>query len=353
MKETTPRPVLNVPGTDTNPYQRLLYQPPYEPVMLPKRAVRQIRRHAASHGSRLLHLHWDDRIFGRSKDPAANTAHMDETLNEIGAFKAEGGRLLWTIHNRQPHKRGDEACFHAARHEMCALADAIHVHAPHAQDHMVEEYGAPIERIHVVPHPSYLGVYEPAQTTQARECAVGERRRFLFFGAFRAAKGLQAIVDAAARLERRGYQFELLMRGRSFRRQEKFLNQLRTIDGVDVDGARFPDSEVPALFSESEVFLAPYLDMFSSGSVMLAQTFGQPVVAPDTRPFRESVAAANHRFLYDPSHPRGLLRKMAEVIQMPLEDLIEHRAAARRFAEDTSPGQIATGFCRLLDQLSD
>jgi glycosyltransferase involved in cell wall biosynthesis len=344
---TRNRKMLCLPSTAGNPYQSLLYS------KLPKGFDSEFAGPGgldllATEDFSVVHLHWDDRMFGRSDDTAANEADLDLALITLRRFKQDGGRIVWTIHNDAPHKARDLETFQRARQELSTLADAIHVHADHAADHMADIYGTPRSKLHVIPHPSYLGAYEPATRTLLRKLTRSDCRQFLFFGMYRGPKGVHAITDVAGKLSKRQVPYHLRMYGKAFSSQARMLRMLDANPNVDLRTDRIPDEDIPGIFGTSHVFLAPYESMFTSGSVMLALTFGLPIIGPNIRELRETTPEACHNLLYDPASPRGLIRSMLEFIEMSDADLRKLRKACFDFAKDRAPDKIGTEIAKLL-----
>ncbi len=139
MNRGNPVQVLNVPTAGGNPYQRnLMYRCAADKVAFVgggKGALLSLD--AAEHP--VTHLHWDDRIFGREADAQKNAELLQKAEQSIDSYRAKGGRLVWTIHNARPHKVISLDGFLRARQSLVKRTDAIHVHAPHARDHMISE----------------------------------------------------------------------------------------------------------------------------------------------------------------------------------------------------------------------
>lgn len=337
-------PVLNLIHNHANPYQRLLYSAPGAPLRLVPAPKSMIGRMAAEPPG-LLHLHWDDRIFGRGEDRAINAASAAAVLDDLAAWKAKGGRILWTVHNRAAHADRDGETLAAARRRLAGLADLLHVHGAHAARHAAQAFGADPARIVVVPHPSYLGAYEPAAATLARPPAPGPRA-FLHFGQLRAGKGSDLVVRAALALAgREGPEWRLRVAGKPFGRGRGLWDEVALLPQAEVALGGAPDEAIPALFGASHLYLAPFRELFTSGSVMLALGFGLPVIAPDTEAARETTPEACHDLLYPADGaPRRLLRAMARALAMPEAELAARRAACFAFAAERAPERVATAF---------
>lgn len=345
---TQKRKMLCLPSTEGNPYQSLLHSGLPDDLDAEFGGPRALSRLKDDEFD-VIHLHWDDRMFGRDDDVVKNRRDLAAALEQLSAFKARGGRLVWTIHNRTPHKERDTETFHKARLALTQLADAIHVHAPHAADHMQTEYDAPQHKLHVIPHPSYLGAYEAKTKTLKRSFPTSKTREFLFLGMFRGEKGIHEIHNAAAKLTKREVPYHLRMYGKAFDSQARLIRRLEANPRIDLRTDRIPDDEIPEIFSTAHVFLAPYQSLFTSGSVMLALTFGLPVIGPNIRELRETTPEECHSFLYDPASPRGLIHSMLRSIAMPEAELRAVRKACFAFARERAPAKIAPRIARLLD----
>jgi glycosyltransferase involved in cell wall biosynthesis len=178
-------------------------------------------------------------------------------------------------------------------------------------------------------------------------------RQFLFFGMFRGEKGVHKIQDAAGKLSRRGLPFHLRMYGKAHASQARLVRRLQANPNVDLRADRVPDEEIPEIFGRSQVFLAPYDSMFTSGSVMLALTFGLPVIGPDIRELRETTPPECHELLYNPDSPRGLIRSMLQAIDMDAKTLHRHRKACFAFAQERAPAMVSREIVAAITQTGE
>lgn len=345
---TAHRKMLCLPSTAGNPYQSLLYSrlpSDFETEFAGPGALNRLNDAEFD----VVHIHWDDRLFDRKDDSDDDSAALDDALDTLAAFKSQGGRIVWTVHSDTPHKPDHLETFERGRQALAQLADAIHVHADHAADYMETTYSVPRSKLHVIPHPSYLGAYETIKKTTARRLPTADVRQFLFFGLFREPKGIHAITDVAGKLTRRQVPYHLRMYGKAFASQAPMLQQLEANENVDLRTDRVPDDEIPGIFGASHVFLAPYQSVFTSGSVMLALTFGLPIIGPNIRELRETTPEDCHHLLYNPESPRGLIRSMLDFVEMSDSDLRAARKACFAFAKDRAPNKIGPEIAKLLD----
>lgn len=345
--------VLNTPYAHGNPYHHLLYGQtgPYTPLAGAK-DLSQLAQYTAEQSRPVLHLHWDDRMFGRDDDRDANQSHARTLIDRLKAFKASGGKILWTIHNKRAHFERDAESFAWGRGQLCALADLVHVHALHAARHMIEDWGVAPEKIRIIRHPSYLGAYEPAEVTLARPLPSSLTRRFLFFGTMRGNKGVALLPEAIVRLTQHRPDFALLIAGKTMRRAMRRMQPVLDLPQISVRDGFIPDADVPDIFAANQVFLAPFGDFFTSGSVMLAQTFGLPVIGPDREEMRAITAPGNHDLLYDGPRPKPLVQMMKRLIDMPDDELRERRDQCFDFAQSTRTEVIAAALATVIGSLT-
>lgn len=340
--------MLSLPSAAGNPYQTLLYSDIGGAVQTKFAGPKGLGR-ITERDFDLLHIHWDDRMFGQEDDAAENDRIIRDARTLLTEFQARGGRIVWTIHNGQPHRLKNAEAFKSARQMLSEIADVVHVHADHAVDHMADTYGVDRKRIVTIPHPSYLGAYEPASRTLGRRLVSADTRQFLFFGMLRRAKGIHVIREATAKLTKREVPYHLRLYGKSFQSQARLIKRFKSNPNIDVRTERIDDAEVPSIFAASQVYLAPVQSLFTSGSIMLALTYGLPVIGPDIREMRETTPEECHHFLYNPESPRGLIRSMRTAIAMSRKDLLEARRACFRFAEERNPQSISQQMRALLE----
>ncbi|WP_109312894.1 glycosyltransferase family 4 protein [Ruegeria sp. AU67] len=347
--------VVNIPYGNKNPYQSMMYS-----ACMPEFSLTPSRGAPLTNFARadfqpdqgIIHIHWDDRLF-----PEPETEDQAPIFNSaregLRRYRANGGRVIWTIHNQFAHSKGSETeYFRQTRRELAQIADVIHVHTRHARQHMIDEYDANPKKLRLIPHPSYLGVYEPTDQTLNRPLAPRVQTRFLVFGAMRGNRELDRLQLAAKKLASRGYDFQLSVVGRVFRSGQKLARQMDANPNVSVVAGRVPNDEVPVFFSQAHAYLLPSTTTFTSGTAMLAQSFGLPIIGPDIDPHKQTTPEECHNLLYPAQHPRGLIRMMRNLIQMSDEELEEKRRACFKFASERNPKRISNELKHALQELN-
>jgi glycosyltransferase involved in cell wall biosynthesis len=95
-----------------------------------------------------------------------------------------------------------------------------------------------------------------------------------------------------------------------------------------------PDDELQVLMRAADVVVLPFRDVLTSGSVVLAMSFGRAVIAPALGCIPETVAAG-HELLYPADDRNGLRRALAAAARHRSELGAVGAANFRRAADDT------------------
>jgi glycosyltransferase involved in cell wall biosynthesis len=316
----------------SNPYQRLLYtnpamdqvevnyfDPPTKylaPLAAPVVIAKMVR--ARLHGTRLAHMHWlyflelpAIRPFG----PVLQWISFVQTMTVLWTMHALGIRLVWTAHNIVAHESQNGYGERIARYT-AKLACGIIVHSAQAVKQLAEIGVRAPKKIQIIPHGNYDGVYPPMLSRAAARKEFGFKPGetvILFFGLIRKYKGVEDLLKAFAKLEQPTVR--LLIAGdcqdaglartisdfaQKYPKQVTFVNQ------------SVPEKDVAMYFHAADITCAPFKNLTTSGSVILAATFGKPIVTPRIGAIKEIPETAG--VLYDPHKKDALLGALQTVL---------------------------------------
>lgn len=329
---------------EANPYQDMLYsafdRENFFPTLNPVRARRMLW-----HGKAVCaHVHWDEIFLGRrwrkkfSEDPFGSPRRV------FDKFVDEGGRLVWTVHNGLPHEQSHLDDFLLLRRTLAARAHVIHVHSHIARRFVIDAYGAPDSHVHVVPHPSYLGVYPDAPVLKGN----GSRKHFLHFGLIRAYKGVDRFLSVARDLASEGLVASVHLAGRVLDEEEIKIPDFPKSVEVKESLRFIDDEEVPGIFAQADFSVLPYTRSMTSGTAMLSMSFGVPVIAPDLGGMAEMVPPECLDLLYDPDDPNGLHEAMRFAAELSAVKTSKMRKACHAVAQRLNPNNISQKFGSLL-----
>ena len=341
-----------------NPFQSMLFARLGD-VGAEARPTRPLMEHlevAASSGSPgLLNLHWTTPVLRGAADHAdveGRVARLDELL---GAFKAEGGRLVWTVHNVLPH----DAAYPSAEARVCrvvaAHADLVHVLSDETLPAVAPYYPLDPARVVTIPHSSYVGTY-PQRIGRARARRrlglAADDRVLVTLGLIRPYKGIDRLLDAFARPPLDRADLRLLVAGPQGGGPgiQALVERLASTPRVISHPERVLDRDIQLWLGAADLAVLPYAGILNSGSFLLAETFGLPVVAPRTGALR-SRDGSPHVRLFDPDDFETVLaRAVTDLVDDP-SAAAEARESALATAAANPPDLMARRFAGVVGPL--
>ncbi|MBK0399758.1 glycosyltransferase [Limibaculum sp. M0105] len=271
-----------------NPYQNLLVEALVKlgaSVQFPSgyRRVFPLRRMLPRLGPLpdVLHLHWLEPYL-KGKYAATKAIYAAKLLLDLLLVRSAGVKVVWTVHNLVGHEQTHPKIEIWTRKRLARLADVIIVHSERARHLVADKYRFSEEGIHVIPHGHYRDAYGPRIPMKEARQELGllaEGHVFLFFGMVRPYKGVMALLsawDGSPELQRN----TLMIAGRPLDalHEEEIRKAAEGLPGVHLWLKRVPDDQVPTFFSAADTVVLPFERSLTSGSLVLAQTYGCAVV---------------------------------------------------------------------------
>jgi len=267
---------------------------------LPRRALRRILETACN-----LPTVYQLRRWGR----------LRRLLVQLRGFQAGGGRVAYTVHNLDPHEESGWAEEWGIR-QLIKLADVIHVHDASTAEVVAARFGRRTG-IAVIPHGHYLPSYPNAVSRQEARAHLDlpdDAFVFLTLGLMRPYKGLEELIPTFRALV--GEDIYLVIAGRP--NPESYIG---TLAGLAAGDPRIrllprfiPPADIQTYFNAADICVLPYRQATTSGTVLLAFSFGVPVIAPAIGAF-PSLIQANRGILYVPAQPDGLAQALIQARQ--------------------------------------
>jgi len=256
-----------------------------------------------------VHFHWLHPFF-MSRHGVVAQLRFGLFLAQFLLIKGLRLPVVWTVHNYGNHERRHPRLERRMNRLLEYNADAVIVHCAAARE-ILERSFDPVNRkkVRVVPHGNYIGAYPEHIHREAAREAMGldqEDLVYLFLGGIRRYKGVLELVRAFKAMDPE-HRLTLILAGHPQDREvTKELS--REIDGDPRIRAVFQfvaDEDVQRYMNAADVVVAPFQDVLTSGSVILAMSFGRAIVAPRIGCIPELVTERGG-FLYEPRDPDGL-----------------------------------------------
>jgi beta-1,4-mannosyltransferase len=277
--------------------------------------LRANREHVA-----ILHLNWPQFFYRGDDDFAAWHARFTRFVEGVYYARHLGYKIVWTLHNLYPHEQPFPEIDRIGRLIVADLADAVIGHCRCALDLAREEFYR-TARTYVIPHGNFIDAYPNTLSRAEARARLGigtEQFVYLFVGNLRQYKGVETLLDTFEGLP--GNDLTLLMATRT--RTEYGLSVLaraRAMPRTSVHTSEmFRNEEFQVFLNAADAAALPFTDMLTSGSAILALSFGRPVILPAIGCLPELLQEGGG-LLYDPTDADGLLGAMtaARSLDMP------------------------------------
>lgn len=340
--------VLSFP-LDINPYQRLLYAALRDAEGVEVRHVRRWRWLGALpfpfsvalrrlQGYRIIHIHWP--AFSLAVPlPYRRRLSLHYMLTCLRWLRLLGYRIVWTVHDALPHEPETSDDLRAGR-ALAAAAAAKIVHS-RASLRQLDAYGYDAVNVHIIPHGNYRGVYPDAGDSLQARATLGlpqDTVVLLFFGLIRPYKGVAELIDAFARIP--DSRARLIIAGKSLDPRVDARLQAPDRDPRIVAHTRYiADHEVGTFYRAADLAVLPFTDVTTSGSALLALTFGMPLVVSRVGDLADLPASVG--FAYDSDDPDGLVRALTRAINAGRPALDAARAESAKLADAVSWRDVA------------
>jgi beta-1,4-mannosyltransferase len=344
------------PVLESNPYQRLLYEHLARlglelatPARLRVSWLWRSRRTV-----RALHFHWPQPYYRASwkgrGESVFTVVRLPLFALRLAIARALGYRIVWTVHQVYPHESRSRLGDRLGALVLARASNALIAHDAATAGEVEHRLGRWAPPVAIVPHGSYVGVYpEGREGTAVRKELGVEAEAFVFiaFGLLRRYKDVGLLLEAfsATRLP----DAVLLVAGRPM--DEEVAETVRSASERDprvIPVLEFvPDERVAELYAAADAAVVARGDGGTSGALVLALSFGLPVVAARTGAYEELLGDGAAGWLFE----AGEMGSLGAALEAAASDPGEARrraAAAESKAKSLAWPMIAERTAPLL-----
>jgi beta-1,4-mannosyltransferase len=323
--------VLMLPDNrHTNPYQALLANSLQEygvNVDFPQgyRRVLPLLREIIFSQKRynLIHLHWI-LPYVKGKNKFFKLAYTLKFLLDVALVKLTGVKIVWTIHNRINHDTHFPGIELWLRRNLAKIVDSIILHNQATLEAIAQEYQFSLQKATVILHGHYRDVYEPpiAQAIARQKLDLPPQGYvFLNLGLLRPYKGIEKLIDTWSQNQHLFSQHTLLIAGKADKvYANKLKEKIAHTKGIILIPEFIDADRIHLFFSAATFVVLPYNNILNSGSLILAMSYGLPVIAPKMGSIPEYLGNAD-QLLYDANNSFGLLNSMEMSLKHDINQL--------------------------------
>jgi glycosyltransferase involved in cell wall biosynthesis len=239
----------------------------------------------------IIHLHWISEIISRiswSKKPFVFWFKCFALILDCFWVRINGVKLVWTIHNKVSHEGYNRKKELWIRKLLCLSVNKIILHSNEAVSEVSEYYQIAIKnKTHVIFHGNYSNCYpvpkQSAQTLRSNDKILDNDIVILFFGSLKPYKGIETLISTFKQINKNAI-FKLIIAGAPHNAEykEELQNLCRLQKSVLTDFQYIPDKDLVNYLTIADVVVLPFSDTLTSGSAILAMTYGKSLILPNT-----------------------------------------------------------------------
>lgn len=279
-----------------------------------KRGLRYVRGslqallHTVYSGGRICHLHF---------------FHVGplELMNVLLA-KLLGRRVVITAHDVESFVSG--LSVHRFSQLAYRLADRVIAHNRASKNELMDILGLPERKIEIILHGNYLhSITEvPDRSTARKHLGLSDQSKVvLFFGQIKEVKRLDLLLRAMPEVVEAHPETTLLIAGKTwktdFSSYDKLIDELGLAERCVTHIGYIPDREVAFYYAAADLVALPYRRIYQSGVLLMAMSYGKPILASDLDGMAEVVTDGETGFLFPSGDARALAKRLIEVLAVP------------------------------------
>lgn len=276
----------------------------------------------------LVHLHWTTPLIVRRGKPIRSIVRGSFFLIQILALKLMGIKIVWTVHNLWGHEsryleRKIEIFFNRI---LVRSYDLIFTHCLSAREDVIRLFQIPSflhDKILTVPHGNYIGNYQNTITQAEARAKLGLNKSgtvFLYFGQIRPYKSVFNLIRTFKNLEDPSAALIIVGKAVGGHTESQVVEACKSDNRIKPFIGFVPDDEIQLYMNSADVVVLPFQNILTSGSLILALSFGKPVICPKIGCIPETLDE-NTGFLYDPDDENGLLKSFKNASASNLHDM--------------------------------
>ncbi|HEX5412878.1 MAG TPA: glycosyltransferase family 4 protein [Terriglobia bacterium] len=289
--------------------------------------------YAASARPKIFHILWNNQV-----------EWFDRMLLML-YYKALGKKIVVTVHNVNGarRERRDSLMNRLSLKMQYRLADHLFVHTGKMKDELVAEFGVAANSVTMIPYGINNAV--PNASLDAAEAKhrmgiSGFEKTILFFGNMRPSKGLEYLLAAFEQLHTEDPRYRLIVAGQPIRGYDEYWQRVQAVmrrleerGSLTLRAEFIPDDDIALYFAAADVVALPYSDIFQSGVLFLAYSFGLPVVATDVGSLKEDIVEGRTGFVCMPRDTAGLAAAIKKYFESDLyRELDSRKQEIREYA---------------------
>ena len=247
-------------------------------------------------------------------------------------------KLIYTAHNILPHESRKidwwlKGLVYRSVHD-------IIVHSSFIKRALLDAFPMRASKVHVIPHGNfdhYLSAEDPSKEEARKRLGLDKDAKvLLFFGYIREYKGLDELLEAFPSAASNDEKLRLVIAGspHTDTLKKTYTSSIERSGVADriLFHAKFIDSkDVSTYFAASDLVMLPYKNIYHSGIIHLAYSYGRPVLATNVGDFSETIEAGRTGYVLKENTAKQLAQEIVASCSN-MEDLEKMGDYARKLS---------------------
>lgn len=239
-----------------------------------KKSLLELFKYCLFFNFQIIHFHWLHGITN-SKGSIKTIFRLIIFISCLLICKLKSIKIIWTIHNLSSHEKKNDNLERTFLLFMAFMSDKLLVHSKLAIDIVSKTYKTNTNKIRYIPHGNYLSLINLTKHKNHKY----EKFNFLYFGLIRPYKGVLNLINSFNQIN---IDATLTIAGLCKCQQLNMdiINSTEKNSNITYLNKFLEQDELNDLIFKANIIVLPYIDAFTSGSVVLAISAGKPLVLP-------------------------------------------------------------------------
>ncbi len=279
----------------------------------------------------ILHIHFPEAFYewGNLLSPSAAFREAKSFITRLEDLHNSGVKIVWTVHNLHSHDPLYPYLDDMVYNGVIKYSHGIIMQCRRTIHLLEERYPASSGKLRkIIPLMNYIDVYPDDVSRHDARSLLGinnDHLVYLCIGQIRPYKGISLLFEAFNKVLSVHPNIILLVAGRfslKMSRAASYLLRLRSLfhPKIILKAGFINDSDLQIYLNAADVCVFSFKDILMSSSVILAQSFGLPVIAPDTGCLPDLIKE-DWGFLYKQGNADDLANRMIQAMDLDLSGM--------------------------------
>lgn len=250
---------------------------------------------------KIIHLNWYENI--------ASPLNFLNKTSKLIVYKVLGKKIVWTMHNKEPHDNKKPSLQKAFRNLLIFFADAIVIHCLDSREELTRKGKKTLDKTFYLPHPDYIDVYGHAKERLSK-VVDKDVLNLVFVGMVRPYKNLELLIDCINTFDDK---VQLTIAGKP--RDDQYANSIREKAGsnpnLKLDLRFIDDEQLISYIRDCDLVVLPYKmnSVLNSGTVILSFSYARSVICPNIGTINDiddQSAILNYSYATEKEHKKKL-----------------------------------------------